>query len=333
MSDDKIVKKIDEQIEEMARDEVPTLDIEMAIQRKYPEFESALLEHDGKPEKRAATEAKQPVVTDMQYEGGTATVTWQIPNFEISWVWFDINDTVWYVNNKRVDESEIDKLLPTIEKASRQLADRSYNLLLDFSPLFRADVRPPPVPGADNPRPTAWEHSQKNILQADKKTNKPGDPDWVARQRIDDAKKKLMELQYRHKLGIPQEKPLEPLKATPPRVRKPGVPFKPEPEPEKTKVPDKTDFDRADRLADATWWGANSSGDVGSWTGYDRIPNSISRILTNPANYKDSQRKGWHWDILEPYMFQKAYKIMYDAWLAGQARYHVNESEQAKKKP
>jgi hypothetical protein len=288
-----------------------------------------------------ALKPQEPIVVDMGYDidSGYAYVAWQIPNFELKWTWnADAGGKAqWFINGLPVGGDKIDKMFPTRPGAVQALSQRSYSLLSALDPVFKADVQPPIYEKL--PDSTDLGMGGKHVvLQADRKDHK--DPAWVTRRKIQDAQTRLDELRYRHTHNMPEEKAVKPEEkpAPPPfRRRRPGEPFKPPPkppEPEKTKAPDKTFFDMADKLADATWWGANSSGDVGDWRGIDRVPPAIKNILENPANWNiEPKRHGWRWDVLSPYMFMQAYNIMLESWKKNQARFHANEKEQATKKP
>jgi hypothetical protein len=64
-------KELKNQIKKMEEDEIPSIDIEMAIQRKYPRMEQEMLSHDGKPESKKAQQKLRRQCMDTQGNYGT----------------------------------------------------------------------------------------------------------------------------------------------------------------------------------------------------------------------------------------------------------------------
>ena len=330
-------KEIDKEIEEMRDDEVPEIDIEMALQRKFPKNEAEVVPHNGEPglshDAQIATEMADPLITGYHYnrENKKATVTWQIPNFEIACIW-NVGQSAmptWVVNGKQSNNEKIDSLFPSLFGASAHLFETAHGILMDFDEPYRDDKRGgPPSPRVQT---TNWD-DKRTMLQAVKldKIAAAGDPGWVLNQRMQDLKDRLRALQERSRKGLPPEntEPPKP-KAAPPLVRKKNAPApKPVvPKGDLTEAPGKDKFDLADDIFYKEFYGAASSGDAGMQYGWERIPIGIYAKLMRRGI--ETTRKGLKWDTLTPDEFEKAFNAMYSCYSAARKRMlsHMNQKK------
>jgi hypothetical protein len=165
MSD--IGDRVNKEIKDLNEAEIPEIDIEMAVQRKYPEAEHLIVPHGGKEAQRdVAPSRTEPMLTGAHYDerSQTAMASFAIQDFEIGLRWLLSTDDRphWMLNHKEVDEQTIAGLFRSVPQAKQVpaiLTMAAINALTRFDG-FREALQSNLNGG---PQSTAW---QPTVLQA-----------------------------------------------------------------------------------------------------------------------------------------------------------------------
>jgi hypothetical protein len=160
--------RLDQEIKDLETAEVPEIDIEMAIQRKYPEAEHLIVPHDGKKTSQidVVPSRTEPMLTGAHYDARTQTAmaSFAIQDFEIGLRWLLSADARphWMLNHKEVNEDTIASLFKSVPDAKQVpaiLTMAAVNALTRFDG-FRQALQENLSGG---PKSTAW---TPTVLQA-----------------------------------------------------------------------------------------------------------------------------------------------------------------------
>lgn len=331
-------KEIQEEMEQLRSDEIPEIDIEMAIQRKYPEVEGEVVPHNGEPgvsDKEAGPE-EHNVPHDAQYEewdeGGKFWVILPTGNEQ----WFDSAErrerfVHWYQQYILEHGTPPNRVKRRGQKA-RQCADTQGNY------------------GMPCPHPAQYECYHHKVKQG-RVFPICGNHAYVAgiQQHVEPVQKivnchecqlattfgedkdmygggtNMDDLPKSGRLTVLQRAKLEKLaqRGTPDWARQQDLErvrekLKQDKAGPKQQAPSMTAFDDADRLFYKEFHGSVNSGDAGMRYGYERIPIAIYTKLMRPGI--ETKRRGLKWDTLTPQEFEAAFGAMAEAEDAARKR-------------